>query len=65
MIEYETVEEALHALFEINTAKEIKITDVETGKTRPATVEDIQQYNIDICYQLADLLKIDLSEVDA
>lgn len=65
MIEYETVKEALYALSEINTAKEIKITDVETGKARPATVEDIQQYNIDICYQLADLLKIDLSEVDA
>lgn len=65
MIEYETVKEALYALSEINTAKEIKITDVEAGKTRPATVEDIQQYNIDICYQLADLLKIDLSEVDA
>ena len=58
MIEYETVEEALHALFEINEAKEIKVKDVETGETRQATVEDIQQYNFDICYQLADLLKI-------
>ena len=57
MIEYETVEEALHALFEINEAKE-KVKDVETGETRQATVEDIQQYNFDICYQLADLLKI-------
>lgn len=63
MIEYETVEEALHALSEINTATEIKTT-TENGKTRPATVEDIQQYNIDICYQLAGLLKIDLSELE-
>ena len=59
MIEYETVEEALDALCEINTATEIKTT-TETGKTRPATVEDIQQLNMDIVYQLADLLKIDL-----
>lgn len=58
MIEYETVEEALQALFEINEAKEIKIKDEETGEIREATVEDIQQYNFDICYQLADLLKI-------
>lgn len=65
MIEYKTVKEALYALSEINTAKEIKTTDTETGKTRPATVEDIQQLNIDICYQLADLLKIDLSELEA
>lgn len=65
MIEYETVEEALHALSEINSAKEIKITDVETGKTRQATVEDIQSFNIDIFYQLADLLKINLSEVES
>ena len=65
MIEYETVEEALRALFEINEAKEIKTTDMETGKTRPATVEDIQELNIDIAYQLADLLKIDLSQLDA
>lgn len=65
MIEYETVEEALRALSEINTATEIKTTDTETGKTRPATVEDIQQLNMDICYQIADLLKIDLSEVEA
>lgn len=65
MIEYETVEEALHALSEINSAKEIKITDVETGKARQATVEDIQSFNIDICYQLAGLLKINLSEVEA
>ena len=65
MIEYETVEEALHALSEINSAKEIKITDVETGKTRQATLEDIQSANMDIFYQLADLLKINLSEVVA
>lgn len=65
MIEYETVEEALRALFEINDAKEIKTTDVETGKTRQATVEDVQQLNIDIAYQLADLLKIDPSQLDA
>ena len=64
MIEYKTAKEALYALSEINTAKEIKIADVETGQTRPATVEDIQQYNIDICYQLAGLLKIDLSELE-
>lgn len=31
---------------------------METGETRQATVEDIQQYNFDICYQLSDLLKI-------
>lgn len=65
MIEYETVLEALQALYEINTATEIKTRDTETGKARPATVEDIQQLNIDICYQLADLLKIDLSELEA
>lgn len=65
MTEYETVLEALQALYEINTATEIKTKDMETGKTRPATVEDIQQYNIDICYQLAGLLKIDLSELEA
>lgn len=65
MIEYETVEEALHALSEINSAKGILITDAETGKTRQATVEDIQSFNIDICYQLAGLLKINLSEVGA
>ncbi|CCK86359.1 Putative uncharacterized protein [Lactobacillus equicursoris DSM 19284 = JCM 14600 = CIP 110162] len=65
MIEYETVEEALHALSEVNSAKDIKITDAETGKVRPATVEDIQQFNIDICYQLAGLLKIDLRELEA
>lgn len=58
MIEYETVEEALRALFEINEAKEIKVKDMETGDTKQATVEDIQQYNFDICYQLANLLKI-------
>lgn len=65
MIEYETVEEALYALSEINTAKEIKITDMETGKTRQAILEDIQSANMDIFYQLADLLKINLSEVEA
>ena len=58
MTEYETVEEALHDLFEINEAKEIKVKNGETGETREATVKDLQQYNFDICYQLADLLKI-------
>lgn len=58
MIEYETVEEALHDLFEINEAKEIKVKDMGTGETKQATVKDIQQLNLDICYQLADLLKI-------
>ena len=46
MTEYETVEEALHDLFEINEAKEIKVKDMETGETRQATVKDIQQANI-------------------
>lgn len=65
MTEYETVEEALNALYEFNSAKEIQITDMETGKTRQATLEDIQSANMDILYQLADLLKINLSEVEA
>lgn len=59
MIEYETVKDALYALSEINNATEITTT-TETGKTRPATVEDVQQLKMDIIYQLADLLKIDL-----
>lgn len=65
MTEYETVLEALQALYEINTATEIKAKDMETGKTSQATVEDIQQLNMDIVYQLAGLLKIDLSELEA
>ena len=63
MTEYETVLEAMQALYEINTATEIKTT-TEAGKTRPATAEDIQQLNFDICYQLAGLLNIDLSELE-
>lgn len=65
MIEYETVEEALKALCEFNSAKEIQITDMETGKTRQATLEDIQLENMDMIYQLADLLKINLSKVES
>lgn len=65
MTEYETVEEALNALYEFNSAKEIQIRDMETGKTRQAKLEDIQSANMDILYQLADLLKINLSEVEA
>lgn len=65
MFEYETVEEALHALSEINGAREIDIQDIETGKIRQATVEDIQSFNMKIFYQLVDLLNINLSEVEA
>lgn len=62
MIEYETVKEALRAMYELNNATGITIKNMETGKTRQADVNDIQEENMEILYQLVDLLGIDLEE---
>ena len=65
MIEYENVKDALKALYELNNATEITIKDMETGETRQAEVEDIQEDNREIVYQLADLLGITYDELEA
>lgn len=65
MVEYENVKEALKALYELNNATEITIKDMETGETRQSEVEDIQKYNLEIVYQLADLLGITYDELEA
>lgn len=62
MIEYENVKEALKAMYELNNATGITIKNMKTGKTRQAEVNDIQEDNMEILYQLADLLGIDLEE---
>lgn len=63
MIEYENVKDALKALYELNNATEITIKDMETGETRQAEVDDIQEDNREIVYQLADLLGITYDEL--
>ena len=65
MIEYENVKDALKALYELNNATEITIRDMETGETRQAEVEDIQEGNREIVYRLADLLGITYDELEA
>ncbi len=65
MIEYENVKDALKALYELNNATEITIKDMETGETRQAEVEDIQEENREIVYRLADLLGITYDELEA
>ena len=65
MIEYENVKDALKALYELNNATEITIKDMETGETRQAEVEDIQEDNREIVYRLADLLGITYDELEA
>lgn len=65
MIEYENVKDALKALYELNNATEITIKDMETGETRQAEVEEIQEENREIVYRLADLLGITYDELEA
>ncbi len=65
MIEYENVKDALKALYELNNATEITIKEMETSETRQAEVEDIQEGNREIVYQLADLLGITYDELEA
>lgn len=65
MIEYENVKDALKALYELNNATEITIRDMETGETRQAEVEDIQEDNLEIVYRIADLLGITYDELEA
>ena len=65
MIEYENVKDALKALYELNNATEITIKDMETGETRQAEVDDIQEDNREIVYRLADLLGITYDELEA
>lgn len=59
MVEYDNVKDAVKALCELNSAADITIVD-EEGNIRQATLEDIQEDNREIVYQLADLLGIDL-----
>ena len=65
MIEYENVKDALKALYELNNATEITIRDMETGETRQAEVDDIQEDNLEIAYRIADLLGITYDELEA
>lgn len=63
MVEYDNVKDAVKALCELNSAADITIVD-EDGNIRQATLEDIQEDNREILYQLADLLGIDLEEAE-
>ena len=65
MIEYKNVKDALKALYELNNATEITIRDMETGETRQAEVDDIQEDNLEIAYRIADLLGITYDELEA
>lgn len=55
MKEYENVKEAVMALVEYNTAKEIK----QWPSGEPSTLEDLQDLNMEVIYQLCDLLGVD------
>lgn len=55
MTEYENVKEAVMALVEYNTAKEIK----RWPSGEPSTLEDLQDLNMEAIYQLCDLLGVD------
>lgn len=65
MVEYDNVKDAVEALIELNTATSIVYEDPETGNTRLAMSDDIQQDNMEIIYQLVNLLGLDLDELEA
>lgn len=63
MIEFENVKEALKALYLLNCSS-IEHQDPYTGEVSPAKASDIQELNLEVVYQIADLLGIDYDELE-
>lgn len=63
MIEYENVKEALKDLYLFNGTY-VQTQDPHTGELHPAEASDIQELNLEIVFQLADLLGIDYDELE-
>ena len=64
MTEYKNVKEALKDLYWFNSAT-VMTQDQKTGKNRLAEAKDIQELNLDVIYQLADLLGVEHDELEA
>lgn len=63
MTEYKNVKEALKDLYWFNSTT-VLTQDQKTGEKRPAEASDIQELNLDVIYQLADLLGIERDELE-
>lgn len=64
MTEYKNVREALKDLYWFNSAT-VMTQDQKTGENRLAEAKDVQELNLDVIYQLADLLGIEYDELEA
>lgn len=64
MTEYKSVKEALKDLYWFNSAT-VMTQDQKTGENRLAEAKDVQELNLDVIYQLADLLGIEYDELEA
>lgn len=63
MTEYENVKEALKDLYLFNNTY-VQTQDPHTGELKSAEASDIQELNLEVVYQLADLLGISYDELE-
>ena len=64
MTEYKNVKEALKDLYLFN-GMPAETQDFYTGALRPAKASEIQELNLEVVYQLADLLGIKYDDLEA